>query len=107
MGAAVFQYDMMGYGDSKLAGTMAILPRFCRTTWSNMRALDFSSPSIASIFRIGMTGCSGGGTQTFILSAVDERVAVTIPVARSPPTLRGLHCESGMPIHRPDPQDQC
>ena len=88
-GYVVFAYDMVGMNDThqtphRFGGPLEKLWSFgplALQLWDSMRAVDFLQ-SLADVDaqRIGMTGESGGGTQTFLLAAVDDRIRFDAPV---------------------------
>jgi dienelactone hydrolase len=88
-GFAVFAYDMVGYNDTKqtpheFGGKREDLYNFGPLglqLWNSIRAVDFLE-GLADVDRerIGATGASGGGTQTFLLTAVDDRIKASVPV---------------------------
>ncbi|HVJ83446.1 MAG TPA: alpha/beta hydrolase family protein, partial [Planctomycetia bacterium] len=97
-GIIAFAYDMIGNADSaplghpqssvgrfnggmEDAGSLLRLDSFMGLqTWNSIRALDWieTLPDVDPK-RIGVTGGSGGGTQTFMLCAVDPRPAAAFP----------------------------
>lgn len=88
-GYVVLAYDMVGYND-----TIQVPHRFGSAEqrlwsfgplglqlWDSIRALDFvASLDDVDASQLGAIGASGGGTQTFLLTAVDDRVQFAAPV---------------------------
>lgn len=102
LGIAALCYDPLGQGERSQIITEEGKPRFAGTTqehflvgvgsillgmntatyriWDGMRAIDYltSRPDIDPR-RIGFTGCSGGGTLTSYIMALDDRVVCAAP----------------------------
>ena len=100
LGCAVFAYDMIGQGETKQV-EHKIDQALRLQTWNSIRALDYLSalPGIDED-RLAVTGGSGGGTQSFLLAAIDERIDLSMPVVMVAARFYGgCVCESGMPIH--------
>ncbi len=123
MGCVVWQWDMLGNSDAQqlsadlVHGFKKQRPEMNTTenwglfspqaeahlqsamglqTWNAIRSLDFllSLPEVDAE-RIACTGASGGGTQTFILSAIDPRVTLAFPAVMVSTAMQGgCTCEN-------------
>jgi hypothetical protein len=100
MGCIVFHYDMVGTADNQPidhrggfndpVAELWLQNKLGLQTWNSIRALDFLTtlPDVDPE-RIGVTGASGGGTQTFMLCAVDPRPAVAFPAVMVSAAMQG------------------
>lgn len=121
MGCAAFLYDTLGNADSVQIGEhrsgkresldgvelgqyglfsamadLRLQSSFGVQTWNSIRALDFllTVPGVDAT-RIAVTGASGGGTQTMVLSAIDERVKAAFPCVMVSTAMQGgCTCEN-------------
>ncbi|MHC4403601.1 MAG: alpha/beta hydrolase family protein [Planctomycetota bacterium] len=118
MGCVVFHYDMVGYADSVQLAHRPGLREPMNTpenwgyfspqaelrlqnmmglqTYNSTRVLDwFGELADVDPEQIAVTGASGGGTQTFILCAVDSRPAVAFPAVMVSTAMQGgCTCEN-------------
>lgn len=112
-GYVCLTYDMVGYADNRRVieahrfqgerlGLWGLTPGGLQL-WNSIRALDFvAALDDVDANAIGCTGASGGGTQTFLLAAIDERIKVTAPVNMISHSMQGgCMCEN-MPLLRLD-----
>lgn len=125
MGCVAFFYDMEGYADSiQLAdekgapmhrpgvrpamntkqdwgfsspqADLRLQSLMGLQTWNSIRALDFitSLPDVDPA-KIAVTGASGGGTQSFMITAIDDRIAVAVPAVMVSTAMQGgCTCEN-------------
>jgi dienelactone hydrolase len=123
MGCVVWQWDMLSDSDS-IQFSREIVHKFAKQrpeanqtenwglyspqaeshlqsimglqTWNAVRGLDFllSLPEVDPE-RTAITGASGGGTQTMLLAAIDERIKVSFPCVMVSTSMQGgCTCEN-------------
>ncbi len=100
MGATVFSYSMVGWQDSRQTKHDDPLV-LALQTWNSIRVVDYlTGLERVDPNRVGVTGASGGGTQTFFLSLVDSRVKASAPLVIVYPwsAPQGCRCEGGLPV---------
>lgn len=104
MGAMAFSYDLFAWGESQLQFEEPDHRRSLAMSiqaLGSIRILDYllSLPN-ADTTRVAITGGSGAGSHTVLMTALDDRIKVSAPVvAISSYFYGGCPCESGMPVH--------
>ena len=104
MGAICVSYDLWGWGESaEEVGNEShhTSEAHVMQAFNGLTILDLLLASRVDIdtMRIGVNGGSGGGTQTVLLSVLDDRFAASCPVVSMSSWFDGgCPCESGMPI---------
>ena len=100
MGVIAFAWDMVGYADSTAiehragftdAEAELRLQSFLGLSmWNAVRAVDFllTLPDVDPA-RIGINGASGGGTQSLLLAAIDDRIATAVPAVMVSGNMQG------------------
>ena len=125
MGCVSFIFDMLGYADSiqisrqvahrhaerrpeenndrgadwvmfSIDADLRLQSIMGLQTWNSIRALDFlaSLPDVDPE-RLAVTGGSGGGTQSIVLGAIDDRIKVSFPNGMVSTSMQGgCYCEN-------------
>ena len=104
MGAMAFSYDLFAWGESLLQFKPEDHRRALAQTiqfLNSERILDWMlSFKHADPKRVAITGGSGGGSQAMLVTALDDRITLSVPVVMlSSYHSGGCPCESGMGVH--------
>lgn len=103
MGAICVDYDLFGWGESALqvssVGHNTSIAHIIQAM-NGISILDYMmTREDVDITRVGVNGGSGGGTQTVLLSVLDDRYTAACPVVSLASHFDGgCPCESGMPV---------
>jgi hypothetical protein len=105
MGSMAFSYDLFGWDGESL---LQVKPEDHRRALVQSihalnaeRILDYLlSLKDADATRVAITGGSGGGSHTMLMTAIDNRITLSVPVVMtSSYHSGGCPCESGMGVH--------
>lgn len=104
MGCMAISYDLFAWGESLLQFKTEDHRRALAMTvqaLGTLRILDYLlTLKEADSSRVAISGGSGGGSHTMLITALDSRIKLSAPVVMlSSYHSGGCPCESGMPIH--------